>query len=163
MNFIIMNKTIFLLFISVFSSLFAICNSYKAEYYKAFSSSDTILLNNQLKFFASSKIQEKEAYIGALLMKKASLVSSLIEKLSLFKRGRVLLEDAISKEKQNAEYRFLRIMIQENCPSILMYNKNIEEDKKLIKINYNKLNIDVKNAIIDYSKVSEVIKINEFE
>ncbi|PIV57893.1 MAG: hypothetical protein COS14_12465 [Bacteroidetes bacterium CG02_land_8_20_14_3_00_31_25] len=158
-----MNKSIFLLFVLLLSSLFAICNSYKVDYYNTLSSNDTILINNQLKIVANSKFVEKKAFMGALLMKKAGLMSSLKEKLSFFKKGKQLLEDAILNEKQNAEYRFLRIMIQENCPSILMYYKNIEEDKELLKNQFKKLEIEVKNAIIDYCKISEVIKINEFE
>ncbi|OFX32128.1 MAG: hypothetical protein A2X08_13375 [Bacteroidetes bacterium GWA2_32_17] len=156
-----MNKSIFLLFVLLLSSLFAICNSYKVDYYNTLSSNDTILINNQLKIVANSKFVEKKAFMGALLMKKAGLMSSLKEKLSFFKKGKQLLEDAILNEKQNAEYRFLRIMIQENCPSMLMYSKNIEEDKQMIIQNYSKLEIAVKNAIVDYSKTSKILKIKD--
>lgn len=154
-----MNKRIIVLFFLLLNSFFAISNSYKTDFYKAFSLNDTVLINNQLKIISNSKIIEKKAFIGALLMKKAGLVSSLKNKLNFFKKGRLLLEEAILNEKQNTEYRFLRIMIQENCPSILMYYKNLEEDKQMIIKNFSKLEIDVKNAIIDYFKTSKTLKI----
>ncbi len=158
-----MNKAVLILFtLLCLNSFFGVCtNSYKVDYYKAFSSSDTILINNQLKVVLNSKFAEKEAYMGALLMKKAGLLNSIKDKSNLFKKGKQLLENAISKEKQNAEYRFLRIAIQENCPLILMYNKNIDEDKQIVKQYFNILETEIKNAITDYCKTSNVIKLNE--
>ncbi len=157
-----MNKIIIFICILLLNSFLVKSNSYKYDFYVAFSLNDTILINNQLKVISNSKYSEKKAFIGALLMKKAGLVSSLKDKLSLFRKGKQLLEESILNEKQNAEYRFLRIVIQENCPSILMYNKNIEEDKKIIIYSYNKMDVAVKNAIFDYSKTSKTLNIKYF-
>ena len=53
-------------------------------------------------------------------------------KLSYFNDGKKLLENAIGLDSVNAELRFLRITMQVNLPSFLMYNENIEEDKTLL-------------------------------
>lgn len=43
------------------------------------------------------------------------------------------MEGAIPGDKNNSEYRFLRLMIQENAPDILGYNMEIEEDAAAVK------------------------------
>ena len=63
---------------------------------------------------------------GALLMKKASLVRKPGDKLKVFKEGSKLLEAEIAKLPKRIEYRFLRLIIQENCPKFLNYSNNIE-------------------------------------
>jgi len=153
------SKIIFILFCYSITNVNAE-TSYKAKFYEAFSSTDTTLINEQLQNLNKSKVIEQKAYIGALLMKKAGIVSSLKEKLNLFLSGRKLLEDAINKGNNNAEYRFLRLVIQENCPSILMYYKNIDADKKIINTNYSNFDIEVKRAVLNYCKESKVLKIS---
>ena len=132
--------------------------SYKTDYYSAFSSTDTVQINKQIIQISNLQVTEKKAYIGALLMRKAGLVSSISSKLNLFLEGRKLLEFAISKDKQNAEYRFLRLVIQENCPSILQYYSKIKEDALMIRTSFNAFTTEVKSAITNYSKTSESLK-----
>ncbi|MBI5539192.1 MAG: hypothetical protein HY951_03985 [Bacteroidia bacterium] len=135
--------------------------NYKSDYYSAFSSIDTVKINKQISQISASQIAEKKAYIGALLMRKAGLVSAISNKLSLFLEGRKLLEAAISKEKQNAEYRFLRLAIQENCPAILQYNSKIDEDVVIIRQSYSNFTNELKLAVTDYSKTSKALKVSD--
>jgi hypothetical protein len=86
-------------------------------------------------------------------------VSKAKEKLSLFKAGRSKLEGSIKKEKDNAEYSFLRLIIQEHAPRIVEYRGNIESDISIIRSNYKKLSQEVQQAIIDYSKRSKMLKL----
>ncbi len=51
-------------------------------------------------------------------------------KYSQFKEGRKILEDAIIKDPENAELRFLRFQIQVHSPAFLGYQNQIEQDKK---------------------------------
>jgi hypothetical protein len=131
----------------------------KTAFYAAMSGNDIPAINSQLNIVRSVSINEKDAYEGALLMKKAGLVSKAKEKLSLFKSGRSRLEGSIKKEGANAEYSFLRLIIQEHAPRIVEYRGNIESDISIIRSNYRKLPQEVQQAIIDYSKRSKYLKL----
>jgi hypothetical protein len=89
-------------------------------------------------------------------------MKSAKEKLALFKQGRNLLENAVMKDDKNSEFRFLRLIIQENCPSFLRYNKQKEEDAEIVKKSYKNFSVELKNAIVNYSKVSKSIKPADF-
>jgi len=135
----------------------------KETYYKVFASKDLTLISGELKSIQSADFAEKDAFEGALLMKKASLLSSPKDKLSTFKAGHSKLEQAIHSNSNNTEYRFLRLMIQENAPKFLGYNKEIDSDKKNIVSNYKSLPTVVKQAIVNYSKTSSVLTPESFQ
>lgn len=130
----------------------------KSAFYTAMASNSMEVINDQLAVIKSSSINEKEAYEGALLMKKAGLVTKAKEKISLFKAGRLKLEAAIKKDKGNAEFSFLRLIIQEHAPTIVEYRDNINKDVSTIRSNYKTLHPVVQQAITDYSKKSKVLK-----
>jgi hypothetical protein len=130
----------------------------KSAFYSAMASDDMEVVNSQLAAIRSSAINEKEAYEGALLMKKAGLVAKAKEKISLFKAGRIKLEAAIKKDKGNAEFSFLRLIIQEHAPKIVEYRNNIDTDVSIIRSNFKTLHPVVQQAINDYSKKSKVLK-----
>lgn len=69
------------------------------------------------------------------------------------------MENAIKSQPNNAEYRFLRLMIQENAPKVLKYNTKIKEDIDFIKNNLSKTPAEIKTAITNYSKVSPNLKL----
>lgn len=129
--------------IAVFSFLTASSYS-KKEFYNVFEKGTL----EELNAFLEKDIPN--AHKGALTMKKASFVKSPATKLSLFKEGNKLLEDAIKKEPNNVEYRFLRYVIQVNSPAILGYNKEKETDLAFIKKSKSKLNSTLKKIIEDY-------------
>ncbi len=132
----------------------------KSAFYNAMASDNMEAVNSQLAVIKASFIDEKEAYEGALMMKKAGLVAKAKEKLSLFKAGRLKLEAAIKKDKENAEFSFLRLIIQEHAPKLVDYNNNIKTDIAAIRTNYKTLHPVVQQAINDYSKKSKVLKLS---
>ena len=134
-----------------------------SEFYTALNSQDTIKINLLLKISIDDSSSTSIAYRGALLMKKAELKKSKHEKLILFKEGRILLEGVIKKENQNAEFRFLRLIIQENCPEFLRYHDNIKEDADAVKRYYQNFPPGLKHAVSGYSKVSGTLKPADFE
>jgi hypothetical protein len=95
-------------------------------------------------------------------MRKAGLVKGASNKLSVFKSGHTQLEDAIKKDNSNAEYRFLRLIIQENAPGILGYKSDMKQDGDYIKKSYKDLPQPVKHAISNYSKQSKTLKPADF-
>jgi hypothetical protein len=132
----------------------------KSAFYSAMASDNMDAVNSQLAIIKVSSVNEKEAYEGALLMKKAGLVTKAKEKLSLFKAGRLKLEAAIKKDKENTEFSFLRLIIQEHAPKIVDYSNNIQTDIAAIRSNYKTLPQVVQQAISDYSKKSKVLKLS---
>lgn len=78
-----------------------------------------------------------EAYHGAALVLKASHCS-IFYKLSNFKKGKQFIEQAVLKDPKDLEIRMIRLAIQVNVPSILGYNKEIDEDKSYI-LKYTKI------------------------
>ena len=80
----------------------------KPAFYAILKSGKIAAVNEELTLLASLGIAEKEAYEGALLVKKANLVKLPVERLKLFKKGRLKLEAAILNDNENGEYHFLQ-------------------------------------------------------
>lgn len=130
----------------------------RSQFYKAMASKSADEVDQQIAVVKQQAGNDKEAYEGALLMKKADLLKAKKDKLKVFKEGREKLERMIAASSKNAEFRFLRLQIQENAPKILGYKKNLEEDKNVIVTAYNGLAEDLKQAIQDYTKQSQILK-----
>jgi hypothetical protein len=86
---------LFLLFISLSLSAQKFNDE---EFFKAMASEDLKLVDQQLALVTKSSMKEKEAYEGALLMRKAGLIPRPKAKLSSFKAGHKKLEPAIEKD-----------------------------------------------------------------
>ena len=163
LNMIVMNIKIFLNLLFLLFAFSVKANTRnsgfdKSAFYSALAANDVNSINAQLNMVKTSSINEKEAYEGALLMKKAGLITKPAEKLSLFKAGRLKLEAAIKKDKENAEFSFFRLIIQEHAPKIVEYRNNINADVSTIRSNFKTLSPVVQQAIHDYTKKSKVLK-----
>ena len=130
-----------------------------SAFYKVLKSGSAAEIDAQIKMVRGSLIPEKEAYEGTLLMKRSELLDKAKDRLSMFKTGSSKLESSISKDSDNTEYRFLRLIIQEHAPRVVRYRKELEEDSRLIKKNFNSLSPFLQQIIIDYCKNSKVLKI----
>lgn len=83
------------------------------------------------------------AYLGALQTIWANHVFSPISKLGTFKEGKKNIEQAIKKEPDNVELRFIRLSVQKNAPSFLGYKSNINEDTEFIKENRHQIGSEI--------------------
>ena len=92
-------------------------------------------------------------------MRRAGIGGNPVSKLKLFKKGHTLLEAAIKQDPNNTEFRFLRLMIQENAPGILGYKVDEEKDSEFIRKSYKSLPEDLQKTIADYNKKSKVLKL----
>lgn len=127
--------------------------------YEALKSDSLEQVETALKKLESDKVSSlSKAYQGTLIMKKADFMKTPKQKIATFKKGHQLLEAEITSHPKNAEYRFLRLLIQENAPKILKYNKNLDEDKKIIIANYSNFSPFLQAFIKDYSKNSPTLK-----
>ena len=131
----------------------------RSTFYNVLKSGNAAEIDAQIKIVRGSLIPEKEAYEGTLLMKRSELFDKAKDKLSMFKSGRSKLETSLSKDSDNIEYRFLRLIIQEHAPRVVKYRKELEEDSKLIKKNFNSFSPFLQQIIIDYCKNSKILKI----
>ncbi len=104
---------------------------------------------------------QKNAFEGTLLMKIAGYEKIVAKKIKIFKKGASLLENEIQANPKNIEYRFLRFTVQEHAPSVLKYNKQIQEDKKFIIAHFSKTDSILKKVIEDYAESSKVLKKSE--
>ena len=73
-----------------------------------------------------------KAYLGAAKALVAECEFMPWTKYAYFKDGTRLLEEAIEAAPQNAEFRYLRFLIQLNAPAFLDYNTELKEDYKVI-------------------------------
>lgn len=88
-----------------------------------------------VNFCSKEENLKKKAYLGAGLVLKAKHNNSPFSKLSFFKKGKRILNDAINKNSNFVEFRWLRYCLQKNAPKFLNYNNNIFEDSLFIKEN----------------------------
>ncbi|MBK5272985.1 MAG: hypothetical protein JJE22_18445 [Bacteroidia bacterium] len=134
----------------------------KSTFYIALASENVNDINVQLAIVATTSMPEKEAYKGALLMRKAGLLRKAADKLKFFKAGYIQLESALKKDSTNGEYHFLRLTIQEHAPRTVKYFKDLETDSLYIQNTFKGLSPVVQKAIIDYSKNSKILNPEDF-
>ena len=131
----------------------------KADFFKVMSGKEVREMTSMIETLELNGDQvDNMAYMGALKMRKSEFLKQVKGKLELFKQGKFLLENAISKNVDNPEYRFLRLMIQEHAPKILKYNHQVEADTKLIIKEYDHMSPDIKDAVLNYAKTSPGLK-----
>lgn len=131
----------------------------RATFYKAMESNNKILVDDQISELNSAPSNVKNAFLGAMTMRRAGIGGNPVSKLKLFKRGHILLEAAINQDPNNTEFRFLRLMIQENAPGILGYKADEEKDSEFIRKSYKSLPEDLQKTISEYNKKSKVLKL----
>jgi hypothetical protein len=132
----------------------------KAAFYSVMASGKLGDIDAEMSIIAGSSIKEKDAYEGALLMRKAGLLARPKDKLATFKSGYRLLESSLAKDS-DIEYHFLRLMIQEHAPKVVHYDKDQEKDSQDIIQSFKNLSPVLQKAILDYSKQSKLLHAKE--
>jgi hypothetical protein len=72
-------------------------------------------------------------YLGATKMLLAKHYFNPFNKLEIFNEGRTDLDNALKKDKNNAELVFLRYSCAKNAPHFLNYYQNIATDKQFLE------------------------------
>jgi hypothetical protein len=134
-----------------------------STFYTLLKENNAIEINKHILLLEkNTKTPKDNAYLGALYMRSSNFEKDTKVKVALFKKGATLLETEIKKEPTNVEFRFIRLMIQENAPQILKYNTAIAEDKKIILSKYQQLSKELKQHILTYSKLSKNLSHTDF-
>ncbi len=131
----------------------------RTAFYKAMQSDNITLVDEQISELNSTTSATNNAFLGAMTMRRAGIGGNPFSRLSLFYKGYKLLEASIKQDPNNAEFRFLRLMIQENAPGILGYKDDEEKDSEFIRKSYKSLPEDLQKAIADYNKISKILKL----
>jgi hypothetical protein len=131
-------------------------------FYAVFASEDVAKIDAEIDVIQKSGDANKAALRGALMMRKAAFLKGNGKKMAAFKEGHKLLEDAIAKNADNTELHLIRLMIQENAPKILKYNKDINDDSQFVKENFKKLSPKLQEVVTGYSKTSKSLSTAQF-
>lgn len=102
---------------------------YVIEYHDVSTKEQEIQFINK---YQSSKVISVQAYVVSLQMKQAKHKFFPWKKLEVFNTGKKKLEALIQEHPENTDLRYVRLLIQENIPSILNYKSNIAEDKAFL-------------------------------
>lgn len=98
-------------------------------------------------------------YYGCALTLKAAFAEKRGDKISFFKEGRKLIEDAIISEPDNIELRMIRLSVQYNAPRIVRYKGAIDIDKNFILENLDTVSSPkIKEFIKGFIAASAVFK-----
>jgi len=73
-----------------------------------------------------------EGYLAAMYFFKSRFVGFPTTKYKYFKKGKSMLDTAISSEPKNVELRYIRYIFQHQIPNFLGYDSNKEEDFEVI-------------------------------
>lgn len=130
----------------------------KAGFYSVMASGRLAAVDSELSVLSTATMKEKQAYEGALLMRKAGLLGRAKEKLATFRAGAVKLEGSLARDTGNAEYHFLRLMIQEHAPAVVHYNKDKETDSRAVIRAFPALPPVVQKAIRNYCSHSRILQ-----
>ena len=130
----------------------------RQQFYKAMAGKSINDIDEQIAVLKNNPAAGKDAFEGVLLMKKADLIESKKEKLKLFKSGKAKLEAVIAKDTSNAEFRFLRLQIQEHAPKVVKYRDKLDSDKVFIIRSFKGLSPEMQQVILDYSKQSKILQ-----
>jgi hypothetical protein len=89
-------------------------------------------LNKLMDVENQSLVPVMLAYRGASSAASAGQAGGVNNKYNYFRHGRADLENAVRRDPDNPEIRFLRLATQTNAPGFLLYKSNINEDKKIV-------------------------------
>lgn len=74
-------------------------------------------------------------YAGAAQIIAAKYTQNPLTRFSDFKKGKLMMENAIAKDSGSFEMRYLRLSIQCNLPSFLNYHAEMTADQLFLKTN----------------------------
>ena len=73
------------------------------------------------------------AYVIAIEIKQIDYTFNPFTKFKIFKKNKKQLNFMLKENPDDIHLRYIRLVLQENTPSILGYNRFLEEDKLFLK------------------------------
>ena len=108
-----------------------------SDYRLAYEKQDEVQILKQLNLLESKKARssDEECYYAAFLCLKAKFSNNPYTKYNSFSKGYRLLNELITKQSSNVEYRYHRYMVETKAPSFLIETSHVAADKAFIKQN----------------------------
>jgi hypothetical protein len=119
----------------------------RQQYEKA--PADKEICKNMISSLANAESDIHLAYLGAYQTIWANHVFNPFSKLSTFREGKANIEQAVLRSKDNAEIRFIRLSVQQNCPRFLGYHDHVEEDRTYLMNHKNTIPSPVVIKMVD--------------
>lgn len=137
----------------------------QADFYELIASDSELKIDQALVNFEIEETEDiiQKAYYYSLVVKKASYIKELKEKVRLCKEGIRGMEQLVEENPDNTEIRFIRLTLQENSPKILKYKENLDEDKLFILRNLKMQSAKLKQIIKKYALHSSILKSHELD
>lgn len=126
------------------------------------SEENAIAFNELMQKNMSIGTNVKLAYLGASEVMLADYGINIPQKISQFKKGRDMIESAVSAEPNNIEVRLVRLVIQDQIPRFLKYKDNIEEDKEFVLNNFSKSQASFQQYLEAMNKDLNIFTAEEF-
>jgi hypothetical protein len=147
------------IFLSLFFTIGEQCTpirTVRREYHKIENKEDLA------HFISITKKNEKcnkiKPYYASAVMQQAKYAVWPGKKLKYFKEGKNLLEAFIEKNNEHIEAKYIRVLVQNNTPSFLNYDDNIQEDITFILKNIDDYKIDESYKKLILKNVRSVLK-----
>jgi hypothetical protein len=108
-----------------------------SQYRLVYQSQDEGKVTAMLKVLESktSLTSDELCYKAVFQCMKADYLYNPYQKLNSFKKGYSTLNNLISKNANNVEYKYHRYMIEKHTPSWLLDNNHMTSDKAFVKAN----------------------------
>ena len=108
-----------------------------SQYRLVYQSQDEGKVTAMLKVLESktSLTSDELCYKAVFQCMKAEYLYNPYQKLNSFKKGYCTLNNLISKNANNVEYKYHRYMIEKHTPSWLLDNNHMTSDKAFVKAN----------------------------
>jgi len=108
-----------------------------SQYRLVYQSQDEGEVTAMLKVLESktSLTSDELCYKAVFQCMKADYLYNPYQKLNSFKKGYSTLNNLISKNANNVEYKYHRYMIEKHTPSWLLDNNHMTSDKAFVKAN----------------------------
>jgi hypothetical protein len=97
------------------------------------------VLSALLKVYDERNAPLLAGYRAAATMVMAKYTFNPLVRWKYFRQGRDLLERSVAVDGRDVELIFIRYSIQQNCPGFLHYRQWIEQDRKFIESNVDRI------------------------
>lgn len=122
-----------------------------------FSKDDALLLFTTLQPVESTSLPLLNCYKGAADLMQAKYALSPLVKMEDFNLGKSRITAAFNRDSLNLEMHFIRFSIQNNLPSFLGYNGDLDKDKRFILTRIKACpDMALKHMILNYLSTSGV-------
>jgi phage pi2 protein 07 len=103
-----------------------------------------------LKTYEDTNCEDIKPYLFTARMLLAKNVFWPHQKINHFTFGKKQLEEFIKKNPQHLEAKYLRMLVQQKCPSFLKYNANLLQDRIYVlkHLKNSSLSSDYKKTIL---------------